>query len=112
MLRVKDIILRTFEDEVELNNYIKLRNNIGERAITDHVELCSKQNLINEFKKNSLWHKDQGTLLITNDDAQILGIISFSRKSEFDVSVGYCLVTNATRGKGIMTKALSCFTDY
>lgn len=112
MIKIDDIIIRQFSCESEVSSYADLRNNLEERALTDHVEIISTQKLLNEFRDHSLWQKHKGTLLITNQNHDILGTISFNKNTDFEVSVGYCLVATCHRSKGIMTKVLKRFTKY
>lgn len=51
-------------------------------------------------------------MLITNISDEIIGDISFSKTTDFELNIGYRLFENKNRKKGYMTQALKLFSKY
>lgn len=112
MIKGKKTILRLFNSEDEVRFYFNIFNNLEERSNLDHSEISSPVKVINSFSGSGWWSKDYGNLLITTIDGEMIGTISFSRISEYELSIGYRLLKEKDRGHGYMSEALSLFTDY
>ncbi len=112
MLTGNKVDLRLFHDENEVLKYAEIFNNLEGRAATDHTEIYSPVRQIKKFNDTGLWSNDQGTLLITTKEDIIIGSIGFSRKTEFELAIGYRIIENEHRNKGYMTEGLNLFTQY
>ena len=112
MIRGQTVSLRLFRDEAEISACQALYNQLGERPLTDHTELRSPQRYLADFRQDGLWGADRGTLLVTTRADEPVGLISFSRTTELELSVGYRLWRAVDRGKGYMSEALPLFSAY
>jgi [ribosomal protein S5]-alanine N-acetyltransferase len=112
MLKLKRIRLRLIKDKEECRKMIDAYNNVSERAETDHTEVKQVQSVLREFEKDGLWGENRGTMLITNEEDEIIGNISFTKCSEFELEMGYRLFHRENRGKGYVSEALPYFSAY
>lgn len=66
------------------------------------------------FEEESCSKENRETFLIVDDKEAILGrVFHFKSIPYFNArEIGYSMFTNQTRGKGIMTEAVSLLTDY
>ncbi len=112
MIKGKKINLRMYNSVEELIEQSRKNSNLEERAITDHTEIYHENRAIKIFNENGFWSKESGTLLITDRDDTPVGSISFSRKDEFDLNMGYRIIKNEFRNRGYMSEALKLFSHY
>lgn len=112
MISGKKVNLRLFKCEEEVREYFEDYNDLNERAITDHSELFSPLRAVDSFKENGWWSKDYGELVVTDNQDNPLGVISFSSKTELEFSIGYRINKKENRGKGYMGEALKLFSSY
>ena len=112
MLKHERFNLRLIRDIKECQTMIDAYNNLAERAETDHTEIKHVHSILQEFEMNGLWGENRGTMLITNQDDEIIGDISFSKCSEFELEIGYRLFAHKDRGQGIISQALPLFSAY
>jgi len=111
MLKGERIVLRQIESEAEYKDYLMRLNQLEHRAITDHTELVSIPKMLQAFHQGDLWTKDYGRLFIQVDD-RLIGDLSFTRKSELEISIGYRMISLDHKRKGYMTEALKLFIKY
>lgn len=112
MIIGKNIGLRLYNSEQDVLTRISSFNKLDERSIFDHTEIYSPIKLLKLYNENGLWTKESGSLLLTLKDKTIIGIIDFSKKTEFEISIGYRILEERYRNKGYMTEALNLFTSY
>lgn len=112
MIKGNRIILRMYKSKEELVSKIDAFNNLTQRTLTDHTEIYSVNNILETFDKNGLWTLEEGTLLITNLENEIIGDISFKKTTDFELCIGYRIFNSENRGKGYATEALNLFSAY
>lgn len=112
MITGEKVKLRLFQSEEDLLYSINNFNDLDERGGMDHTELYSPIERMKQFKESGLWTRNNGTLLITTMDGKVVGSISFGRKSEFELSIGYRIIKEEDRNRGYMTEALKLFSSY
>jgi RimJ/RimL family protein N-acetyltransferase len=112
MLKGNRINLRLVRDEMDCYQLAQAYNDLSERAETDHIEIKHPQKLLERFAVDGLWGVESGTLLITDHEDNLIGEISFTQCSEFELEIGYRVLRRADRGKGYMSEALALFSAY
>ncbi len=112
MITGKSINLSLIKSESEIIKINDIYNILEERSLTDHTEIYSKVKIMQSFNENGLWSSNSGSLLITTKEDKIIGLISFNRKTEFELSIGYRIYNTHDRKKGYMTEGLNLFTAY
>lgn len=112
MIHGKRINLRLVKSTDECQAFVDAYNDLSERSATDHTEIKSFTTLKAQFSQDGLWSDQAGTLLITNKEDRVIGSISFSRLSPFELEIGYRLLKQADHGKGYVSEALSLFSAY
>ncbi len=112
MITGKKINLRLFRDEQDVLIRIEKYNDLSNRAITDHTEIYNSNTNMKKFQETGFWGKDNGCLLVTTKKDEIVGSISFSRTTDFELGIGYRMYDNKYRNKGFMSEALTLFSAY
>ena len=112
MIRGKTLNLRLFRDEKDVLEQYSMYNELNERALTDHTEVYPPNRQIASFQETGFWTKDYRSLVITTKDDEILGTVSFHRKTELELSIGYRIYQSKQRRKGVMTEVLRLFSAY
>ena len=112
MLKHTQVTLRLVQDEDDCRRLIAAYNDLSERAQTDHTEIKSLNTLLKDFRNDGLWGDDHGTLLITTPDDEIIGSLTFTRISEFELEIGYRLFRQSDRNQGYVSEALPLFSAY
>lgn len=112
MLKGKNVQLSLIDSEEELFHINKLSNNLEERSIYDHTEIFSDITRLETYKRDGLWSNTAGILKITIEENNIIGIISFKKTTDLELSLGYRIFKNDDRNHGYMTEALSLFSVY
>lgn len=112
MIGGKNVTLQLLESEDEIEKIYTIYNNLQERAQTDHTEIYTVNNILKRYRENGLWSKDTGILKIVTKEQKLVGTISFSKKSEFELALGYRIFKTEDRNKGYMTEALTLFSSY
>lgn len=112
MIIGKKVTLKQLGSEGDIQEIYKIYNNLEERSLTDHTEIYAVNNLLIRFRENGLWSKDAGMLKIVTNSGELIGTISFNRKSEFELTLGYRVLKTESRNRGYMTEALTLFSSY
>lgn len=112
MIQGNNITLRLYRSEEEVKEVLERYNTLNERSPLDHTEIYSLQKILSRFRESGSWGQNNGTLVITDKEDRIVGSISFNRKSELELSLGYRIYRNEDRKKGYMSEALSLFSFY
>ena len=112
MIKGVKINLRLYKNEQEVIEANNIFNDLVNRAETDHTEIYSNVCQAKCFVENGFWSRDKGTMVIETIENEIVGTVSFSRKSEFELSLGYRIFEDKNRNKGYMTEALKLFSSY
>ena len=112
MLNGTLIDLRTIASEEECRLWYDEYSDIGQRAEFDHTEIIPLHKILERFRSNGYWDDEGGTMLIVLDSEKIIGTISFSRVSQFDLELGYRIFKHEHREHGYGSDALSLFCGY
>lgn len=110
MIYGKTVNLRLLKDERECIDLKNLRNSLSERGEFDDVQFVS--DLTKEFRETGYWSKKNGLIVITTKDDTIIGFLSFLRRSEFELEIGYVILEKKHRKKGYANEALNIFSTY
>jgi RimJ/RimL family protein N-acetyltransferase len=89
--------------------------NLGNRGEYYGTNIRTMSQLRRDFAKHGFWDDDFGLLLLVdNESDRVLGQISwFSTVMYLDeIEIGYILWEESRRSKGMMTEALTLFTNY
>ena len=113
MIRGKGIELRTVR-ETDLDHLYALLSDIAKRGDFIPLKLPSEPVFKRQFHDTGFWNADFNRLLIVTPEDDIVGsIFCFKTIPYFDgLEIGYILFDQQRRGQGIVTEALSLFTDY
>ena len=113
MIRGKAIRLRTVR-ETDLDRLYALRSDIANRGDFVPLQLPAEAVCKRQFHDTGFWNEDCGRLLIVTPEDDIVGsIFCFKSIPYFDgLEIGSIMFDPQQRGRGIMTEALSLFTDY
>jgi RimJ/RimL family protein N-acetyltransferase len=112
MISGKVINLRLYQDEKDVLAELEMYNHLAERMLTDHTEIYPPNKCLQRFRETGFWEKDNGKLLVTSKADTIVGMISFVRKTEFELGIGYRMYRSEDRDQGYMTEALQLFSAY
>lgn len=112
MLEGQKVNLQLIESEDDIQKIYSTYNNLRERTQTDHTEIYAVNNILKRYRENGLWSKDSGMLKIVTKEQKLVGTISFSRKSEFELALGYRIFKTEDRNQGYMTEVLTLFSSY
>ena len=113
MICGKAIRLRTVR-ETDLEHLYALLTDIANRGDFVPLHIPSETVFKRQFHDTGFWNEDYGRLLIVTPEDDIVGSIwCFKSIPYFDgLEIGYTMFDPLQRGQGIMTAALSLFTDY
>ena len=112
MIEGKKIILRTLKEQ-DLENFFSLCQSISFKTESFFSDLGSEHLFMLAFSKTGFWQKDQGMMLVTNEEQKQLGFIHFNQNLLTEsVDLTYCIFSSENRGKGYMTEALRLFSAY
>jgi [ribosomal protein S5]-alanine N-acetyltransferase len=113
MIHGKGIHLRTVR-ETDLDRLYRLLTDLANRGDFIPLHMPSEPVFRRQFHDTGFWNEDFGRLLIVTPEDEIVGsIFCFKSIPYFDgLEIGYILFDPQQRGRGIMTQALSLFTDY
>ncbi len=113
MIRGKSIQLRTVR-ETDLDRLYSLLTEIATRGEFVPLRIPSESVFKRQFHDTGFWTEVYGRMLIVTPEDEIVGSIwRFKSIYYFDgFEIGYTTFNPEQRGRGIMTEALSLFTDY
>ena len=113
MIRGKSLQLRTVR-ETDLDHLYMLLTDIATRGDFVPLRIPSEPVFKQQFHDTGFWTEDYGRMLIVSPEDKLLGSIwRFKSIPYFDgFEIGYTTFDPQQRGRGIMTEALSLFTDY
>jgi RimJ/RimL family protein N-acetyltransferase len=112
MLKGQRLKLRLISDIEECRALLVAYNDVSQRAATDHTEIKSWTTLRERFVANGLWDAERGTLLITTLEDHMIGEISFTQRSTWELEIGYRIFVPDNRGQGYLSEALPLFSAY
>lgn len=112
MIKGKKVTLKLFETEAEIRAFSKLYNEITFRSDLDHTEVGSVFRRLGEFDNTKFWSYKNGTMMVLDEDTNLIGTIGYVRISEYELNVGYRLLLPNARNKGYMTETLQLFVEY
>ncbi len=107
------IELRTVR-ETDLDYLYALLTDIANRGDFVPLHIPAEPVFKRQFHDTGFWNEEYGRLLIGTPEDDIVGSIwYFTSIPYFDgLEIGYTMFDPLQRGQGIMTEALSLFTDY
>ena len=113
MLEGENIIVRLFE-EGDLEQFTRLYNNYSERGEYYPIAFRSLVHCRKRFSENGFWADDEGSMLITDKQGGMLGMIFFFKAAPYHegYEVGYTLFRQQDRGQGVLSEALPLFCAY
>ena len=113
MIRGRVIELRTVR-ETDVDRLYTLLTDIANRGDFIPLQLPSESAFKRQFHDTGFWDEEFGRLLMVTPEDDIVGTIyCFKSIPYFDgLEIGYILFDQQRRGQGIVTEALSLFTDY
>ncbi len=113
MINGKNIILRSVR-EADLETMVELGNRVDQIGRFWPINLRSRAESLKNWKKDGLWGKEVGLLLICDFSGRMLGFVARIPYTEWSqgYEVGATIFKRADRGKGYMTEAVRLFTAY
>lgn len=113
MIRGHGIELRTVR-ETDLDSLYALLTDIANRGEFVPSHIPSEAGFKQQFHENGFWSEEYGRLLIGTPESDIVGSIWYFKSIPYfdGFEIGYTMFDPVQRGQGIMTEALSLFTDY
>ena len=113
MLRGTSIQLRPVR-ETDLDALFGHLTNIGNRGDYFPVNVQSETSLRKEFHDNGLWSKDEGLLLIINEQQTLIGHIEFFKPVAYldGYELSYLIYDSAETGKGVTSEAVRLLLRY
>jgi ribosomal-protein-alanine N-acetyltransferase len=113
VIRGKAIRLRTVR-ETDLDRLYALLTDIANRGDFVPLRIPAEATFKRQFHETGFWSEDAGRFLIVNATDEIIGSIWFFKSIPYfdGLEIGYTMFAPHQRGQGIMTEALSLFSDY
>jgi RimJ/RimL family protein N-acetyltransferase len=113
MIKGTHINLRVVQEK-DLPVLFQFLSDIENRGDFYPVELTSEPKFRQNFSQTGFWTEDSGRLLIVDKGDTILGqILCFKSVPYFDaLEIAYILFDAKSRGKGLMTEALTLFVRF
>ena len=113
MLKGTTITLRPVL-ESDLDAFYAHYVDIGNRGDYYPRSIISETALKKRFAESGFWEKDEGTLLICDDTAQMIGYIEFFKTVNYldEYEIGYLIFQPEHRGKGATTEAVNLMVRY
>lgn len=112
MIRGSCLKLRRIRDDVECRRLYEAYGDLSQRAKTDHVEVAPVEARVQAFREHGMWTPKEGILVIEGCGDQLLGMLSFRRTTELECDIGYRILRNEHRKRGIMRAALPLFCTH
>ena len=113
MLRTDRIRLRTVQ-EADLDFLYSNMNDLEHRGSFFPLGLLSRTEFLKHYNDEGFWKKDEGMLVITTPDDQIVGEIEFFPITHYLVGfeLSYLIFGQEHMGKGYATDAVRLMTEY
>lgn len=113
MLKGNVIQLRTVR-ESDLDQLYQFHHDIGNRGAYFPMGVMSEPVFKHRFHETGFWQKDDGMLIITNDNNEILGHIEFFQTVTYldELELSYHIYKHEDRGRGVATDAVALMTGY
>lgn len=113
MLKGKRITLRP-ELAADLEKLYAFHTDIENRGEYYPRGIQSQPAFQKHFQENGFWGKEDGTLVITSPEGEILGHIEFFKTVNYldEYELAYQIYDPEQRGKGAMTEAVNLMTRY
>jgi RimJ/RimL family protein N-acetyltransferase len=113
MLKGKSIILRPAQ-ETDLDELYTYHCDIDNRGDYYPRGVLAEPAFRKRFQETGFWSKDDGMLVITSSNDEILGQIEFFKTVYHldEYELGYQLYAPEHRGKGIMTESVNLLVRY
>lgn len=113
MLRGRKVVLRLFTED-DLEQLFAVDSDLAARGEHFPITLHTLSDMRRDFRETGWWQEDQGRMVITDGDGEMVGAIVFFRASPLlsGYEVGYTIFRPEDRGKGYMTEALRIFSAY
>ncbi len=113
MLRGASIQLRPVR-ETDLDALFAHLTNIANRGDYFPVNIQSETSLRKEFAESGLWSKEEGLLLIVNEQQTLIGHIEFFKPVAYldGYELSYLIYDRAEMGKGVASEAVGLLVRY
>ena len=113
MLEGDGIRLRLVREN-DLAAFHDFQEDIANRGDFFPVGVQPLQKLVHEYEQSGLWSREEGVLVITDEDDAILGHIEFFQTVAYldEIELSYILYSSAHRGRGVATQAVRLLTAY
>jgi len=113
MLRGKSITLRPVR-ESDLDKLYAYHIDIDNRGDFFPRGILSWPNFNKQFAESGFWSKDEGMLVITSPDDEILGHIEFFKTVNYldEYELSYHIYKPENHGKGAATEAVNLLVRY
>jgi len=113
MLKGERIALRLVH-ESDLNLLYKLHQDIANRGSYYPIKIMAEPVFQKRYRETGFWEDDDGSLLIVDDEDEVIGHIEFFRTVPYldELELSYQIYTSDQRGKGIATEAVGLMTGY
>ena len=113
MLRGNKIRLRPVQEN-DLSQLYQFHTDVVRRGEYYPKDIISEPAYRNLFQQTGFWEKNDGMLVIVNDQDDILGHISFFETVSYldEIELSYIIYSDEYRGQGITTEAVSLLTAY
>jgi ribosomal-protein-alanine N-acetyltransferase len=107
MIKGERVVLRTVR-QADLDTLYTLVSDVESRGPHMRHHLRSEPEFRKLFEETGFFDDTQGRYLVTDRNDRILGDIGYFSVNYMDgYEIGYCLYDTASRGKGVMTEALT-----
>lgn len=113
MLRDEGIVLRPMRED-DLDTFYHYHQELQNRGDYFPTGVMAKPVLRSKFHETGFWQDEQGMLLITTEDDQIIGRIEYFPTVSYldELEISYHVYSGEHEGKGVATKALKLLTGY
>jgi RimJ/RimL family protein N-acetyltransferase len=100
--------------EGDLDTLYQLLTNLDTRGSYFPLGVMSEPTLRDEFSKNGFWDRDEGMLLMVDDEGQIVGEIEYFPITHYlqGYEISYQLFGEQHAGKGYTTEAVNLLVGY
>lgn len=112
MIKGNRVLIKPFETESEVKEYVRLYNDVSQRTEEDHLETTELNKQLELFQRTKYLTDKKSNYMILNEDNQLIGMIQWKRESDFEMTLGYRLYSKKYMSKGYMTEALSLFIQH
>ncbi len=113
MLKGESVILRPVS-EADLEPLYRFHTDIGNRGAYYPRGIASRPAFVKQYHEDGSWGRDDGMLVITSHDGDILGHIEVFKTVNYldEYELSYQIYGQENRRQGVMTQALNLMVTY